>query len=84
MKLFSMRGENCNYNPLYSVGYSLKKDRVIELREWSEAHYRKLAEGYLQTVFKILEVCKINVNLINVADYLGRGKLRSLIRTHSQ
>ena len=46
--LFAMNGESCAYNPLASGGYSAKKDRIVELREWTEDHYRKLAEGYLQ------------------------------------
>ncbi|MDH3663846.1 MAG: DUF853 domain-containing protein, partial [Alphaproteobacteria bacterium] len=41
--LFSLAGPSCRYNPLSSGGYSAKKDRIIELRDWSEDHYRKLA-----------------------------------------
>ncbi len=77
---FAMVGVSCQYNPLASGGYSSKKDRLIELREWSEAHYRKLAEGYLQTTFKILAACNIEVNLLSAAEYLDRTKLISLLR----
>ena len=48
--LFGMRGDSVAYDPLSSGGYTSKKDRIIELREWSEEHYKKLAEGYLQAV----------------------------------
>ena len=45
--LFSMVGDSVKYNPLASGGFTSKKDRIVELRHWSEDHYRKLAESYL-------------------------------------
>ncbi len=77
---FSMVGASCAYNPLASGGFSSKKDRVVELRRWSEEHYRKLAEGYLQTVFKILEAVGDRVDLKTTTQFLDTGKLLSLIR----
>jgi hypothetical protein len=78
--LFSLAGPSCRYNPLASGGYSAKKDRIIELREWSEDHYRKLAEGYMQTVFKVLEAVGIKTDLLTVADHMSAEKLQGLIR----
>lgn len=78
--LFSMVGESVKYNPISFGGFTSKKDRIIELREWSEDHYRKLAEGYLQTVFKILERANINVNLCTLARYLELPALYQLVR----
>ena len=77
--LFAMKGESCIYNPLVLGGYSAKKDRIIELREWSEAHYREIAEGYLQLVFKVLEACDIEIDLVSVAEYLSFERLIGLI-----
>jgi len=77
--LFAMNGSSCVYNPLASGGYSAKKDRIVELREWSEDHYRKLAEGYMQTVFKVLEACAIKTDLITVADYMSIARLTELM-----
>ena len=77
--LFAMNGASCVYNPLASGGYSAKKDRIVELREWSEDHYRKLAEGYMQTVFKVLDACGIETDLATVADYMSMARLRDLI-----
>jgi hypothetical protein len=59
---FSMLGESDKYNPLASGGFTAKKDRIIALREWTEAHYRKIAEGYLQTVFKVLTAANIAID----------------------
>ena len=78
--LFSLAGESCCYNPLASGGYSAKKDRIIELRDWSEDHYRKLAEGYMQTVFKVLEAVEIKTDLVTVADHMSTDRLQALIR----
>lgn len=72
---FSMIGASQVYNPLASGGFTAKKDRIIALRQWSEEHYLKIAEGYLQTVFKVLERAKIPIDLISLATYLNVEKL---------
>ncbi|OGT50848.1 MAG: hypothetical protein A3F17_09275 [Gammaproteobacteria bacterium RIFCSPHIGHO2_12_FULL_41_15] len=78
--LFSMIGDSVHYNPLASGGITSKKDRIIELREWSEDHYRKIAEGYLQTVFSILHTCGQSIDLMTLAKYLDSGALYDLVR----
>jgi type IV secretory pathway TraG/TraD family ATPase VirD4 len=77
--LFAMNGASCVYNPLATGGFSAKKDRIIELRHWSEDHYLKIAEGYMQTVFKVLEACGVQTDLVTVADYMDVEQLRNLI-----
>ena len=77
--LFAMNGQSCVYNPMVSGGYTAKKDRIIELREWSEDHYRKLSEGYMQMVFKVLEACGVTTDLLTVADYMSTARLTELI-----
>lgn len=78
--LFSMVGESVRYNPLASGGFTAKKDRIIELREWSEDHYRKIAEGYLQTVFRLLEATQQPIDLCTLARYLKPDALYELVR----
>ena len=82
--LFAMRGESCLYNPLAAGGFSAKKDRIIELRDWSEDHYRKLGEGYLQTVFKVLEACDVNVDLVKLAELMSVQALSALVKEHTE
>ena len=77
--LFAMNGESCLYNPLASGRFSSKKDRIVDLREWTVDHYLKLAEGYMQTVFKVLERCGVPTDLVSVADYMSCAELRKLI-----
>jgi len=78
---FSMLGPSCRYNPIATGGFTSKKDRIIELRQWSEDHYRKLAEGYLQAVFELLEQREITVDLHTLSQYLEPTALYRLART---
>ncbi len=78
--LFSMVGESVKYNPIALGGITSKKDRIIELRIWSEDHYRKIAEGYLQTVFSILDSFAIELDLMTLSKYLHPDALYDLAR----
>lgn len=78
--LFSMVGESVHYNPIASGGFTSKKDRIVQLRHWSEDHYRIIAEGYLQTVFKVLDRCEIHIDLHTLAQYLTPEALMLLVR----
>lgn len=79
---FAMRGDSIAYNPLATGGFTSKKDRIIELREWSEEHYKKLAEGYLQSVFKVMDACSIPCNMVTLSENLDLKKLKALVRQH--
>ncbi len=78
--IFSMLGESSRYNPLASGGVTSKKDRIIELRRWSEEHYRKIAEGYLQTTFALLDEMKLPIDLNTLSRYLDMDELFLLAR----
>jgi conjugal transfer pilus assembly protein TraD len=78
--LFSMVGESLKYNPIAFGGFTSKKDRIVELRHWSEDHYRKIAEGYLQTVFKILSQANMTLDLHSLAKHLAPKSLYQLAR----
>ena len=76
---FAMVGESLRYNPLAFGGYTSKKDRVVGLRQWSEDHYRILAEGYLQTVLKLLDKAGVSIDLHTLGQYVEPAKLYRLI-----
>ena len=82
VSIFAMNGASCAYNPLACGGFTSKKDRVIELREWTEEHYKKLAEGYLQSVFKVMDTCGVPCNMTTLAAHLDLKKLKALVRQH--
>jgi type IV secretory pathway TraG/TraD family ATPase VirD4 len=77
---FSMSGKSMAYNPLVTGGYSAKKDRIIAIRHWSEEHYRKLAEAYLQTVLQILQKYEIPLDLKVLSKYLDLTELFLMAR----
>lgn len=77
---FNMRGHSHRYNPIANGGITSKKDRIIELRHWSEDHYRKIAEGYLQTVFQMLDRFNIQTDLSELANYLRADSFYTLAR----
>ena len=79
-RLFSMTGDSVTYNPLYAGNFTSKKDRIIQIREWSEPHYKTLCEGYLQMVFSVLEKVGEDVNFLNVAEYMKPSRLKALIK----
>jgi len=81
---FSMLGDSDKYNPLASGGFTAKKDKIIALREWSEPHYRKIAEGYLQTVFKVLTAAKVKIDLSMLSKYCEPTPLGLLARDLNQ
>jgi hypothetical protein len=78
--LFSMVGESLKYNPIAFGGFTSKKDRIVELRRWSEDHYRKIAEGYLQTMFRILTKANTTLDLYSLAKHLAPEVLYQLAR----
>ncbi len=82
VSVFAMRGDSVSYNPLAVGGFTSKKDRIIELREWSEEHYKKLAEGYLQSVFKVMDQCGIPCNMVSLSENLDLKSLKALVRQH--
>ncbi|NQY43596.1 MAG: DUF853 family protein, partial [Legionellales bacterium] len=78
--LFSLNSQSIKYNPIASGGYTSKKDRIIELRNWTEEHYKKIAEGYLQTIFQVLEELGLQVDLYLLSKYLDLDELSILAR----
>lgn len=78
--LFSMVGESVKYNPLSSGGITSKKDRIVELRHWSEDHYRKIAEGYLQTIFELLQKTNQSTDLVTLSRYLDPEPWYEILR----
>src|SRR5207248_8243635 len=51
--LFTVRGQQ-HWNPLAEGDPTALKDKLIGLEAWSEPHYKRAAERYLQSVFSVL------------------------------
>ena len=51
---WSLAGE-AHWNPLARGDASELKDKLVGMEAWTEPHYKRAAERYLQTVFTVLE-----------------------------
>lgn len=49
------------YNPFKDANYTVVKDMLINMSEWSEEHYKYNTERYLQRLIQLL--CKSNIKL---------------------
>lgn len=78
--LFTM-DEECDYsyNPFVAGDYSQKKDRIIGLFDDQNEYYKTIGEGWLQTVFHVLEVCKIHIDLHSFCNYTDPKMLRKTL-----
>lgn len=68
------------YNPLAAGGPSELKDKLIGMEEWSEPHYQRAAERYLQMVFTVLQETGETANLARVVELLNPGTMKALVR----
>lgn len=76
--------ESDAYDPLKSGGPTSLADRLLTLDTWSEDYYRRLATGYLQTVFGVLEACEVRPTLPTVSEYLSTDKLLELLHQNAE
>ena len=72
------------WNPLAAGGPSELKDKLIGLEEWSEPHYKRAAERYLQAVFRVLDAAGEPATLSRVVEHMHAGRLRAALRTVPQ
>jgi hypothetical protein len=74
---FSMAGEGCSmhYNPLRHGNYTELKDKLIAITEWTEPHYKLMAERYLQSSIRMLQMSGVRIDLGNIADMLDPGDI---------
>ncbi|MCL6478857.1 MAG: type IV secretion system DNA-binding domain-containing protein [Peptococcaceae bacterium] len=78
--LFNMHGESMHYNPLRHGNISELKDKLISLTEWSEEHYKKVAERYLQLVFRCMSITEEKIDLSKAFYYMIPDNLAILAR----
>ncbi len=74
---FSMVGDGTgmHYNPLRTGNHTELKDKLISVTEWTEPHYKLMAERYLQSSIRMLQKADIRVDLKNIADKLDPGDI---------
>ncbi|MBA1336493.1 MAG: hypothetical protein HPY66_2928 [Firmicutes bacterium] len=74
---FSMAADSgsLHYNPLRRGNYSELKDKLISITEWTEPHYKLMAERYLQSSIRVLQMLGVKIDLSNIADLLDPGDI---------
>jgi hypothetical protein len=84
--LFDATGNEASavYNPLARGDFTSLADRILTMREWTEPHYRTLAEGFAQTTFKVLHECRARVDLLSASEALDTKFLTNLLRRTSK
>lgn len=76
--------DTAEYDPLAAGDASERTAKLVGLEEWSEPHYRRAAERYLQLLFRVLEHTGRRptmgevVRLLRPADLLGEAQLEVL------
>lgn len=68
------------YNPLAGGDATSRANRLMAMADWSEPHYRKLALGFMQTVFAVLEAARLPINLLQAGRYLDTKSLLAALR----
>jgi energy-coupling factor transporter ATP-binding protein EcfA2 len=69
-----------SWNPLAYGNATELKDKLIGLEEWTEPHYRRAAERYLQVLFSVLEHEGHTPDLDRVVELMAPAALNRALR----
>jgi len=80
--LFTMAddGSSMHYNPLRHGNFTELKDKLISITEWTEPHYKLMAERYLQSAVRVLMLANENIDLVNVSEKVEPEKLEIAVK----
>jgi hypothetical protein len=68
------------WNPLANGGPTELKDKLVGLEQWTEPHYKRAAERYLQAVFRSLQAAGEPATLRDVVRLMRHHALRVHLR----
>lgn len=80
MSCWSFDGQH-RWNPLARGDVSELKDKLIGMETWTEPHYKRAAERYVQTVFAVLAARGETASLGRVAELMRPAALNALLRS---
>lgn len=69
------------YNPFATGSVSELADKIIEMSEWSEEHYRLSAQRFVQLLIKFLKLYEIEITLANIVRFCN---VKVVQRYHEQ
>ena len=67
------------WNPLAHGDWSVNKDRLMDVEEWSEPFYKGQVETALQTVLRVMSMAGTPATLRTVHRLLGPGEFRKFV-----
>ncbi len=76
---WSLSGDT-HWNPLARGDVSELKDKLIGMEAWTEPHYKRAAERYLQTIFTVLEAREIEPSLERIVELMDPAALNAELR----
>lgn len=72
--------ESCVYNPLASGDATSRANRLLQMSDYSEPHYRKLCTSFAQTAFTVLDAVDHHIDLLQMGNYLDTKALLAALR----
>ena len=71
---------SCAYNPLGHGDATSRANRIMAMSDYSEPHYQKLALGFAQVAFSVLEAANLRIDLLQIGQYLDTKSLLGALR----
>jgi hypothetical protein len=73
-------GESCAYDAFAHKSITSQKDMIVQLRDWSEPHYKGIASAHAQVVFKSMAYGGIYADLHSFSRHLSVNAMLGLAR----
>jgi hypothetical protein len=77
--LFAIDGDYPGYNPFATGGPSEIADKIMSLMDYSEEHYEKNAQTFVQLLMRGLQGNQIPITFENIVRYFDKSKVQSLL-----
>lgn len=66
------------YNPFKNTNYTICKDMLVNMTDWSEEHYKANTERYLQRVVKLMSLSNIEFSFEKIIYYVDKDNFAKL------
>ena len=66
------------YNPFFGASTSMATDMLINMTDWSEEHYKKNAERYIQRILQLLELLGTSLSFRKIVKCMKSEKFTDL------
>lgn len=67
-----------SYNPFKDTNYTICKDMLVNMTDWSEEHYKANTERYLQRVVKLMSLADIEYSFEKIINYVEKDNFAKL------